>query len=235
MKNSIQVFRNEMFGEIRTLTNEKCEVFFIGKDVAQALGYKNPSNALQVHVDEEDKTAYPIQVSGSNYKTKVVFINESGLYSLILSSKLEQAKAFKRWVTSEVLPQIGRTGGYIPTTNPRTGEPLSQEEMVRVADSIMAKTIARLNLPADDCLSASEVAKLYGVDAKILNSFLVDQGVQYKAGSGYKICKNFQGFGYTQERMFYYFGLKGEKKQRPYLVWTPKGVKMIKKLLKVDN
>ena len=233
MKNSIQVFRNEMFGEIRTLTNEKCEVFFIGKDVAQALGYKNPSNALQVHVDEEDKTAYPIQVSGSNYKTKVVFINESGLYSLILSSKLEQAKAFKRWVTSEVLPQIGRTGGYIPTTNPRTGEPLSPEEMVRVADSIMAKTIAKLNLPADDCLSASEVAKLAGVNVKDLNSFLVDQGVQYRAGSGYKICKNFQGFGYTQERMFYYFGLKGEKKQRPYLVWTPKGVKMIKKMLRI--
>ncbi len=66
------------------------EVFFVGKDVAQALGYKNPSNALQVHVDEEDKTAYPIQVSGSNYKTKVVIINESGLYSLILSPKLEQ-------------------------------------------------------------------------------------------------------------------------------------------------
>ena len=233
MKNSIQVFKNEMFGEIRTLTNEKCEVFFVGKDVAQALGYSKPQNAIATHVDEEDKTTASIQGTGSNYKTKVVFINESGLYSLILSSKLEQAKAFKRWVTSEVLPQIGRTGGYIPTTNPRTGEPLSQEEMIRVADSIMAKTIARLNLPADDCLSASEVAKMIDVDVKALNSFLVDQGVQYWAGSGYKISKNFQGFGYTQERTFYYFGLKGDKKQRPYLVWTPKGVKMIKKMLRI--
>ena len=83
--------------------------------VATALGYRNPSNALQVHVDPEDKTTYPIQVSGSNYKTNALFVNESGLYALILSSKLPQAKAFKRWVTSEVLPQIRQTGGYIPT------------------------------------------------------------------------------------------------------------------------
>ena len=231
MKNSIQVFKNEMFGEIRTLTNEKCEVFFVGKDVAQALGYSNTRKALLDHVDEEDKGVTIRDSLGG--KQKFVIINESGLFSLILSSKLEQAKAFKRWVTSEVLPQIGKTGGYIPTTNPRTGEPLTPEELLRVADSIMAKTIAKLNLPADDCLSASEVAKLIDVDVKDLNSFLVDQGVQYWAGSGYKICKNFQGFGYTQERTFYYFGLKGEKKQRPYLVWTPKGVKMIKKMLRI--
>ena len=77
--------------------------------------YKNPSNALQVHVDEEDKTSYLIQVSGSTYKANTLVINESGLYSLILSSKLPTAKAFKRWVTAEVLPQIRKTGGYIPT------------------------------------------------------------------------------------------------------------------------
>ena len=231
MKNSIQVFKNEMFGEIRTLTNEKCEVFFVGKDVAQALGYSNTRKALLDHVDEEDKGVTIRDSLGG--KQKFVIINESGLFSLILSSKLEQAKAFKRWVTSEVLPQIAKTGGYIPTTNPRTGEPLTPEELLRVADSIMAKTIARLNLPADNCLSASEVAKMIDVDVKALNNYLVDQGIQYWAGSGYKICKNFQGFGYTQERTFYYFGLKGEKKQRPYLVWTPKGVKMIKKMLRI--
>ena len=91
-----------MFGEVRTMTNENGETFFVGKDVAKALGYKNPSNALLSHVDDEDKTSYLIQVSGSNYKANTLFINESGLYSLILSSKLPQAKAFKRWVTSEV-------------------------------------------------------------------------------------------------------------------------------------
>ena len=76
-----QIFKHEVFGEIRTMTDEKGEVFFVGKDVATTLGYKNPSNALQVHVDEEDKTSYLIQVSGSNYKANTLMINESGLYS----------------------------------------------------------------------------------------------------------------------------------------------------------
>ena len=111
----MKIFSHEMFGEIRTMTNESGETYFVGKDVAEALGYKNPSNALQVHVDKEDKTSYLIQVSGSNYKANTLFVNESGLYSLVLSSKLPQAKVFKHWVTSEVLPQIRKTGGYIPT------------------------------------------------------------------------------------------------------------------------
>ena len=81
-----------------------------------ALGYANPSNAVSKHVDKEDKTSYLIQVSGSNYKTNTTFVNESGLYSLILSSKLESAKRFKRWVTSEVLPALRKTGGYISST-----------------------------------------------------------------------------------------------------------------------
>ena len=115
MKQEFKIFSHEMFGDIRTMTDECGETYFVGKDVAKALGYKNPSNALQVHVDSEDKTSYLIQVSGSNYKANTVFVNESGLYSLVLSSKLPQAKVFKHWVTSEVLPQIRKTGGYIPT------------------------------------------------------------------------------------------------------------------------
>lgn len=116
MNTDIQIFNNPMFGEIRTMTGADGEPWFVGKDVAEALGYKNPSNALTVHVEKEDKTSYLIQVSGSSYKTNTCFINESGLYSLILQSKLPQAKEFKRWVTAVVLPQIRRTGGYIPIT-----------------------------------------------------------------------------------------------------------------------
>ncbi len=93
MNNSIQIFRNEMFGEIRTMTNEKGETFFVGKDVAIALGYKNTSKAVQQHVDEEDKGTLPIRESA--YETRAIVINESGLYSLILSSKLPQAKALQ--------------------------------------------------------------------------------------------------------------------------------------------
>ena len=109
---NLKIFNHEMFGEIRTMNNENGETFFVGKDIAEALGYKNPSNALQIHVENEDKTSYLIQVSGSNYKANTLLINESGLYALILSSKLPQAKVFKHWVTSDVLPQIRKTGAY---------------------------------------------------------------------------------------------------------------------------
>ena len=109
----IQVFKNEMFGVVRTMTNEKGETFFVGKDVANALGYTNTRDALGKHVDDEDKTTVAICDTGSNYKTRAVIINESGLYALILSSRLASARAFKRWVTSEVLPQIRRQGAYL--------------------------------------------------------------------------------------------------------------------------
>ena len=98
--NEIKIFNHEVFGDIRTLTNERGEPLFVGKDVATALGYRNPSNALQVHVDDEDKTSYLIQVPGSNYKANTLMINESGLYSLILSSKLPTAKASASGYTS---------------------------------------------------------------------------------------------------------------------------------------
>lgn len=80
------------------------QIGFVGKDVAKVLGYKTPSNAIAIHVDEEDKTSYLIQVSGSNYKSNPTFINESGLYALVLASKLPNARRFKHWVTSQVLP-----------------------------------------------------------------------------------------------------------------------------------
>ncbi|MBO6012621.1 MAG: Bro-N domain-containing protein [Bacteroidales bacterium] len=103
-ENIIQIFTNEVFGEIRTITNGSGETFFVGKDVAKALGYSNTRDALNRHVDAEDKGT--VAIRDTAYETRVTLINESGLYALILSSKLEQAKAFKRWVTSEVLPRM---------------------------------------------------------------------------------------------------------------------------------
>lgn len=93
---------------------EAGDAWLVGKDVAAVLGYSNTRDALRKHVDTEDKTTVAIRDIGSNYKSNAVLINESGLYSLILSSKLPRAREFKRLVTSEVLPQIRRTGGYIP-------------------------------------------------------------------------------------------------------------------------
>ncbi|OUQ56370.1 hypothetical protein B5E58_10965 [Tyzzerella sp. An114] len=107
----MQVFKNENLGEIRTIIINN-EVWFVGKDVARILGYAKPENAISTYIDNEDKTTTLIQGIGSNYKSKAVIINESGLYSLILSSKLPKAKEFKRWVTSEILPQIRKNGYY---------------------------------------------------------------------------------------------------------------------------
>lgn len=105
----IKIFKNHQFGAIRTMTQDG-EPWFVGRDVAAVLGYAKPQNAIAVHVDDEDKGTAPIQ--GTAYETRATIINESGLYSLILSSKLPTAKAFKRWVTSEVLPSIRKSGGY---------------------------------------------------------------------------------------------------------------------------
>ena len=113
MSKEIQIFKNDEFGQVRgILIND--EPYFIGKEVAEVLGYANSKDAIQKHVDEEDKQI----IQRSQFATLEIpnrgltIINESGLYSLILSSKLPNAKKFKRWVTSEVLPQIRKTGSY---------------------------------------------------------------------------------------------------------------------------
>ena len=113
MENKLQVFTNEQFGEVRiTMINN--EPWFVGKDVADVLGYINTRKAIGDHVDEDDKTDGVTIRDSIGRKQNPVCINESGLYSLIFSSKLLKAKEFKHWVTSEVLPQIRKTGGYIP-------------------------------------------------------------------------------------------------------------------------
>lgn len=115
--NELQIFQNKEFGEVRSLVINN-EPWFVGKDVAEALGYKNSKNAVPTHVDEEDNLSTQIEYTGQ--KRNVTVINESGLYSLILSSKLPNAKKFKRWVTSEVLPTLRKTGSYTKVpTDPR--------------------------------------------------------------------------------------------------------------------
>lgn len=108
--NNIKIFKNEEFGQVRIVTNNK-EPWFVGKDVAEILGYSDTSDALKKHVDEEDKMGRQIADSLGRLQTTKI-INESGLYSLILGSKLPNAKKFKKWVTSEILPSIRKTGMY---------------------------------------------------------------------------------------------------------------------------
>ena len=227
MKTNIQIFTSDIFGEIRTCQVNN-QIMFVAKDVATALGYANTPKAIRDHIDDDDKLTERFVLSGQ--ARSVVIINESGLYALVLSSKLPQAREFKRWVTSEVLPQIRQTGGYIPTTNPRTGEVLTESEMVEAANKIVARTIARSNLPADDCLTATQVAESLDVDVKQLNHFLVDKGVMYWSYGRYKLTAKYADCGYAEERKFHYHALNGARKQRPYLVWTKQGKEFIKSI-----
>lgn len=132
--NELQIFNNEEFGDIRTM-NIDGEPWFVGKDVAEALGYKNTRQALSTNVMDEDKGVHSVDTpSGAQQMT---IINESGLYALIFGSKLESAKRFKRWVTSEVLPSIRKTGGY--------QKPMSPEEMMRIQLGMIDKHEERLS------------------------------------------------------------------------------------------
>ena len=219
----IQIFKNERFGEIRTTTAENGEVLFVGKDVAKVLGYRDTSDALKKHVDTEDKLTR--QIADSGQRRNVIFINESGLYSLVLSSKLPQAKAFKRWVTSEVLPQIRKTGGYIPTRDEK-GKELSPEEVLATAHQIVGRTLRLLNGPNCDCLTATQVAESWGMDVHSFNSLLRRMGIQYKK-NGWHLSPELEGQGLAETRFFLYYSLMGEPRSRAYLVWTPKGVQYL--------
>lgn len=142
MENNMIIKTNEMFGDLRVVMMDN-EPWFVGKDIAEKLGYKNTKKAILDHVDEEDKMKNDgVTIWDSiGRKQNPVVINESGLYSLILKSKLPEAKQFRRWVTKEVLPSIRKDGGYIATNSD-----MSDEEIMAKALMVAQKTIERKNL-----------------------------------------------------------------------------------------
>ncbi len=231
MKTEIQIFTSEVFGEIRTCQVNN-QIMFVGKDVATALGYAKPQNALATHVDREDKSTAPIQ--GTAYETRVTLINESGLYSLILSSKLPQAKAFKRWVTSEVLPQIRQTGGYIPTKDAQ-GRQLSNEEIIDRADVIVGRTLRMLNEDAEDTLTATQVAKTFNMNVRNFNAVLRDLGIQYRRYGRWNISDDLADRGLTSLRAHLSYSLKGKKKLKIYMTWTLDGLRYLNSKLGYPN
>ena len=138
MENNIITKTNDMFGELKIVMIDN-DPWFVGREVAEKLGYSNPQKAVREHVDDEDKGMNEMFTPGGKQNT--IIINESGLYSLILKSKLPEAKQFKRWVTSEVLPSIRKDGGYISISNE-----MSDEEIMAKALVVAQKTIERKNL-----------------------------------------------------------------------------------------
>lgn len=177
--NELQIFKSQEFGQVRTVTIDG-EPWFVAKDVAMALGYAKPENAVANHIDSEDKTSTLIQGSGSNYKSKATLINESGLYSLVLSSKLPTAKKFKHWITSEVLPAIRRTGGYIANAETMTDAEIMSKALLIAKQTIENREQRIHSLEAEtermkpkeifaDAVSASNSSILIGDLAKILH------------------------------------------------------------------
>lgn len=200
--NTPQIFNFEQ-NEVRTiLVND--EPYFVGKDVAEILGYERADNAVRNHVDEEDKLMHRISASGQN--RNMTIINESGLYSLILKSKLPSAKKFKRWVTSKVLPAIRKHGGYLtpekveeallnPDTIIQLATKLKEERTGRlIAEQKIAEYEPKISyldsiLSSTDSVTISQIAADYGMSPQQMNKLLHKLGIQKKVGNQWLLCK----------------------------------------------
>ena len=140
--NELRIFNNADFGDVRTVEKDG-NIWFVGKDVAEALGYARTADAVKAHIDADDKGVCVLPTPGGRQETTI--INESGLYSLVLSSKLPSAKAFKRWITSEVIPSIRKTGSYNkPSKQPTTQQEQRAKAMLLNAQSRQCKLWLRL-------------------------------------------------------------------------------------------
>lgn len=198
--NELKIFSNPDFGEVRTLSIDG-EPWFVGKDVADILGYTNPRDALAKHVDDEDKNTVAI-CDGTPGNPNTTVISESGLYSLVLSSKLPTAKKFKRWVTSEVLPAIRKHGGYIAGQEAMTAEELMAKALL-VAQKTIADRDARISALQVEVAVAQpkaayfdelvdrnlltgirETAKELGIKQKVFVDFLLNKKYLHRSKSG---------------------------------------------------
>jgi prophage antirepressor-like protein len=239
--NEIQIFQNVEFGAIRTMSNEQGEPLFCGKDVALALGYKRPEDAMAQHLEIEDSVKH--RVMDSNGKLRLTtFINESGLYSLILCSKLESAKRFKRWVTGEVLPAIRKQGGYMVA---KQGE--SEKEIMARALEIVRSTIQRRDeeiarlqpkalytdqvLDSITCITTTQLAKELGMTAQELNRRLCEMRIQYWQSGQYMLYAEFARQGFARSRTRKHVLKHGMVLTEMYLVWTERGREFIHRLL----
>lgn len=248
----IQVFSNAELGEVRTTVIDG-EVMFVGKDVAEILGYQNGSKALADHVDEEDKL-YNDSLSSLGQRGGWL-INESGLYNLILSSKMPNAKKFKRWVTAEVLPAIRKHGVYAVDEvlqNPDVLiQALTELKKEREEKEKLKETVAVQNqqitemtpkagyydvvLNCKDVISTTEIAKDYGWSAKKMNAYLHEKKIQFKQGKIWLLYQKYSEQGLTSTKTSVYNGSDGLSHSSIHTYWTQKGRLFIYELLKKDG
>ena len=222
--NALRTFNHEMFGQVRTMTNERGETFFVGKDVAEALGYKNTRKALLDHVENEDREDGVTIRDAIGRPQNIVVINESGLYSLVLSSKLEQAKVFKRWVTSEVLPLIRQTGTY--SLHRKQIESLHNqiealEPKAEYCDEV---------LDSVSCLTTTQIAKELSMTVSDLTRLLEHRKVMYKQSGQWMLYADYARKGYAKSRTTTRRDIEGDLHTYTRLVWTEEGRRFIHRL-----
>ena len=245
--NELQIFKNDEFGEVRTIEING-EPWFVGKDIANALGYSDIRKAVMMHVDDDDKTNCPItDALGRSQGTTV--INESGLYAMILGSKLSSAKKFKHWVTSEVLPTIRKTGGYhLPQTYAEALRELADlaEEKERMATEMIAMNekieemqpkVSYLDtiLASKDTRTVTSIAQDYGMSARGFNKMLHDLGVQHKVGGQWILYSKYQGYGYVHSHTHSFEYSDGRTGTSENTEWTIKGMFFLYNFLKEHN
>lgn len=242
MQNELMVFQNQEFGEIRSIMIEG-EPWFVGKDIAGILGYRDTSDAIKRHVENEDKLSRCFTDSGQN--RNMYIINESGLYSLILSSKLPNARKFKKWVTGEVLPSIRKHGAYL-TPDKVEEVLLNPDTIIKIAQNLKEEQEKRRQLEiennelkpkanyceqvlqSESAVVTTQIAKDYGMSPQALNSILHELGVQYKVDGQWVLYSKYQDKGYTKScTVIDRFG-----EPRMQTKWTQKGRLFIYQMLK---
>ncbi len=247
--NELQIFENKEFGKIRTVEINN-EPYFVGKDVTKILGYTNPSKALSDHVDEEDKLNNE-SLSSLGQRGGWI-INESGLYSLILSSKLPSAKKFKHWVTSEVLPTIRRHGMYATDdllNNPDIAiaafqalkEEREQRRLLQFECNKQKQIIGELKPKADytdvilqnkSLVTVTQIAKDYGMGGSAMNNLLHRYGVQFKQSGQWLLYSKYHNNGFTHSETVSITHTDGRVGTVMNTKWTQKGRLFIYNLLK---
>lgn len=250
----VMVFENPEFGRIRTMTDKKGYPLFCGKDVCEALGYRKPDVAVRQHVTARDVTKRYVGLMVGKKKDgtpivqqrQILFVTESGLYDLIFGSKLDSAQKFKHWVTSVVLPQIRKTGGFVPLNESDTDEDIRRrtEEVLKATLEQKDKLIAEQETEIDrllpkalyadsvlesiSCYTTTQIAKELGMTAQELNRWLCAERIQYYQSGQYMLYAEYAHRGLAKSRTHYdlYVG-RDTVLTRMYLVWTEKGREFI--------
>lgn len=246
MSDKVRIFEHEKFGKVRTLIIDDT-AWFVGNDICEALGYARPRNAIKKYVDGDDALKWGVIDSlGRNQKTTI--INESGMYALIFGSTLPEAKAFKRWVTSDVLPSVRKHGFYAsddvlesfindPDMAIGAFSKLKAErdkvKKLEYENKVLAESCRYLDmiLGCDNTIPITVIAKDYGMTGNEMNMELKALGIQYKLPSGtWVLMDKYADKGYTKSNTFVYDEIRG--RCSVHTVWTQLGRKFIYEKLK---